>query len=70
MAEIVIKATATGTIVIGFRDSNGDVDYTSYIPADGEVIDNECSDLGEVLADENDFTESEEFVLTRSTDCG
>ena len=67
MQEVLIRTD--DEVVIGFRNSNGDVEYTTYRAEDGGVIDSECSDLGGILADNSDITEYDEYILVNPITC-
>jgi len=61
--DILIRDLYKDRVVIGFRNSDGDVEYTIYESQDGGVIDSECSSLPGILADVSDTTEYESFEL-------
>ena len=51
--------------VIGFTNSNGEIEYNLYHKIDGGVIGDPDSDIGAILATEVDMDMYEDFSLTR-----
>lgn len=61
--EILIEDFSSDDIVIGFRNSNGEVEYTIYEPRDGGTIGDPDSDIGAIIASDCDITEYQDYTL-------
>lgn len=61
--DILVVDEDQQTVVIGFENSSGEIEYTTYQAIDGGVIGDPDSDIGSILASDNDITGYQDYEL-------
>ena len=61
--DILVQSLDNETIVIGFTNSNGEIEYSTYTFKDGGCIGDPDSDIGAILASEAGLTEYQDYEL-------
>ena len=65
MKQILIQDEYRGNLLIGFINSDGDYEYTTYLPDDGGVLDaDEDVGLLETLLSEVNYPDPTVYTLT------